>query len=91
MTLPATVVRILALTGPALLLPWSRGSKGESRRWKHLQLELMGDRVHLDRLAKAGNIGVALGKVSEGLVSIDIDRDDRAQEFFVSITLPASS
>jgi hypothetical protein len=41
----------------------------------------MDDRIHLHRLEKAGNIGVALGKVSDGLVSIDIDQDDRAQEF----------
>ena len=73
--------RILALTGPALLLPWPRGSKGAPRRWGHMQLALMDDRVHLSLLEKAGNIGVALGKVSGGLVSIDIDQDERVPEF----------
>jgi hypothetical protein len=80
-TLPPAIMRILALTGPALLLPWSKGSKGEPRRWKHLQLELMSDRVHRHRLATADNIGVVLGKVSDGLISIDIDRDELVGEF----------
>jgi hypothetical protein len=31
--------RILALVGPAVLLPWSTGSKGDRRKWKHLQLK----------------------------------------------------
>jgi len=88
-SLPATVAHILDLTGPALLLPWSKGSKGHPRRWKHLQLELMGDRVHLNRLSKAGNIGVALGKASGGLVSIDIDRDELVPEF-VALNPPLS-
>ncbi len=78
--LPA-LQRILALTGPALLLPWPRGRKGAPRRWGHMQLPLMDDRVHLSLLEKAGNIGVALGKVSGGLVSIDIDQDERVPEF----------
>lgn len=78
---PPPLQRILALTGPPLLLPWPRGSKGARRRWGHMQLPLMDDRVHLSLLEKAGNIGVALGKVSGGLVSIDIDHDDCAQEF----------
>jgi Bifunctional DNA primase/polymerase, N-terminal len=78
---PPPLQRILALTGPALLLPWPRGSKGAPRRWGHMQLALMDDRVHLSLLEKAGNIGVALGKVSDGLVSIDIDQDERVPEF----------
>jgi hypothetical protein len=73
--------RILALTGPALLLPWPRGTKGAPYRWGHMQLALMDNRVHLSLLEKAGNIGVALGKVSGGLVSIDIDEDERVPEF----------
>jgi hypothetical protein len=73
--------RILALTGPALLLPWKQGSKGDRRRWGHMPLALMDDRVHRSELEKAGNIGVALGKVSAGLISIDIDHDALVDPF----------
>jgi hypothetical protein len=63
------------LLGPALLLPWSAGSKGEPRKWKHFQLADMDDK-YLAKLEKTGNIGVALGRVSNGLVTIDLDCDD---------------
>jgi hypothetical protein len=64
------------LLGPAVLLPWPSGSKGERRKWKHLQLADTDDDGYLAGLEKAGNIGVALGAVSEGLVTIDLDCDD---------------
>jgi hypothetical protein len=64
---------LLELLGPAVLLPWPSGSKGDRRRWKHLELTDMDDGSHLAKLAKAGNIGVALGKVSNGLVTVDFD------------------
>ena len=69
------ISRILALLGPALLLPWSSGSKGDRRKWKHLQLTDMDEVSHRTKLERAGNIGVALGQVSNGLVTIDLDRD----------------
>jgi hypothetical protein len=63
------------LLGPAVLLPWRTGSKADRSKWKHFQLSDMAGENHLERLEKAGNIGVALGKVSEGLITIDIDDD----------------
>ena len=62
------IAHILGLLGPALLLPWSAGSKGERRKWKHLQLTDMDGVSHKTKLERAGNIGVALGQVSNGLV-----------------------
>jgi hypothetical protein len=63
------------LLGPAVLLPWPSGSKGDRRKWKHLQLTDMNDPSHLAKLERAGNIGVALGQVSNSLVTIDLDQD----------------
>src|SRR5262249_48757537 len=48
---------------------------------KHLQLSDMDKGSHLAKLAKAGNIGIALGKVSNGLVTIDLDRDSYVDAF----------
>ena len=72
------ISRILRLVGPALLLPWPAGSKGGPNKWKHLQLTDMDRDNHQTKLAKAGNIGVALGEVSNGLVTIDLDDDSYA-------------
>jgi len=72
---------ILGLVGPALLLPWPRGSKGGPSKWGHLQLSDMDNRSHLAKLAKAGNIGIALGRVSTGLVTIDLDEDNNVDAF----------
>jgi len=64
------------LLGEVVLLPWPSGSKGSRSKWKHLQLTDMDDNGYRARLEKAGNIGVALGLVSDGLVTIDLDCDD---------------
>jgi Bifunctional DNA primase/polymerase, N-terminal len=66
--------------GPAVLLPWPSGSKGDQRKWKHLQLTDM-DEEYLAKLEKAGNIGVVLGTVSNGLVTIDIDDNNHVEPF----------
>jgi Bifunctional DNA primase/polymerase, N-terminal len=66
---------LLGLLGPAVLLPWPSTSKGDRRKWKHLQLTDMTQAEYLTKLKKAGNIGVALGQVSNGLVTIDLDQD----------------
>jgi Bifunctional DNA primase/polymerase, N-terminal len=66
------ISHLLELLGPVVLLPWPSGSKGHRRKWKHLQLTDM-DADYFATLQKAGNIGVALGAVSNGLVTIDID------------------
>jgi hypothetical protein len=69
------IPHILALLGPAVLLPWPAGRKGSHRKWSHFQLTDMSAPSHLAELERAGNIGVALGKVSNGLVTIDIDNE----------------
>jgi hypothetical protein len=69
------VSHLCELLGPAVLLPWPSGSKGDHRKWKHLQLSDMNEVNHLATLERAGNIGVALGQVSNGLVTIDVDQD----------------
>ena len=57
------IKHLLELIGPAVLLPWPSGSKGGRKKWKQLQLADMNDDRHLKKLEKAGNIGVALGRV----------------------------
>jgi hypothetical protein len=78
MSTPVTTDRIShlrELLGPAVLLAWPARSKGDRRKWKHLQLTDMNDPSHLAKLERAGNVGVALGKVSNRLVTIDLDGD----------------
>src|SRR5215467_8041130 len=75
------VSRLGELLGPAVLLPWPSGSKGDFRRWKHLKLTDMNDSRHLAKLERAGNIGVALGQVSNGLVTVDLDQNSYVDAF----------
>jgi len=80
-TTSARIEHLRELLGaPAVLLPWSAGSKGGRRKWKHLQLTDMNE-DYVAKLEKAGNIGVALGAVSNGLVTIDIDNDSHVEAF----------
>ena len=79
------------LLGPAVLLPWPSGSKGDSRRWKHLQLADMDEVSHLAKLQRAGNIGVALGQVSNGLITIDFDQDSYVETFLTANLLLADT
>src|SRR4030095_7088400 len=51
------------------------------RKWGHRQLTDMEDTRYLAMLENAGNIGVALGKVSNGLVTIDLDEDNCVEPF----------
>src|SRR4029453_16065563 len=74
-TIQDRIEHLRELLGPAVLLPWPSRSKGARRKWKHLQLADMEDERHLASLRKAGNIGVALGHISNGLVTIDLDQD----------------
>ena len=55
------IAHILALIGPAVLLPWPARSKGDRRKWGHLQLTDMAETGYLAKLETAGNIGVVLG------------------------------
>ena len=68
------ISHLRGLLGPAVLLPWPTRSKGDRRKWKHLTLADM-DGDHLAKVEQAGNIGVALGKVSGALVTIDLDNE----------------
>jgi hypothetical protein len=78
---PAIIAKLQALMGfDVLLLHWSLGSKGTRRKWKHLTLDVMSDPTYLAQLA-TGNIGVAQGKVSNGLCSIDSDLDGQVDGF----------
>ena len=47
----------------------------------HIGQQHMQDPDHLDKLAKAGNIAVVLGKPSGGLVSLDFDDEGALKEF----------
>ena len=75
------IPQILGLLGPALLLPWPAGCKGTRKKWKHLQLTDMSAPTHLAELESAGNIGVALGRASNGLVTVDFDNEDYVEAF----------
>jgi hypothetical protein len=75
------ISHILSLLGPALLLPWPARCKGSQKKWKHLQLTDMSAPSHLEKLKRAGNIGVALGRASNGLVTIDFDDEDYVEPF----------
>src|SRR5215469_7538299 len=85
------VSRLGELLGPAVLLPWAPGSKGDSRRWKHLQLADMDDVSHQTKLQRAGNIGVALGQVSNGLITIDFDQDSYVETLLTANPLLADT
>jgi Bifunctional DNA primase/polymerase, N-terminal len=75
------ISHIISLLGPALLLAWPARCKGGRKKWKHLQLTDMSEASHLAKLEMAGNIGVALGKVSNGLVTIDFDHEKYIEPF----------
>jgi len=75
------VRRLLELLGSAVLLPWPAGSKGGKRKWKDRRLVDMNDPTYLAELETSGNIGVALGKRSNRLVTINIDYDHYVDVF----------
>jgi P4 family phage/plasmid primase-like protien len=64
-----------------VLLPVPIGKKGPiNEKWQETQLEQMDDDNYIAALRR-GNIGVGLGKVSNGLCAIDIDCDAAVQPF----------
>jgi hypothetical protein len=75
------ISHLLGLLGPAVLLPWPSRTKGDRRKWKHLQLGDMNEPSHVAKLERAHNIGVALGQVSNSLVTIDLDEDNYVAAF----------
>src|SRR5678809_1433194 len=70
----ARIARLREPIGPAVLLRWPSGSKGYPRQWKHLTAADMTE-GYLAKFNADCNVGVALGKVSGGLASIDFDED----------------
>src|SRR5262245_35785858 len=78
------------LLGPAVLLRWPSGSKGSSRKWKHLSLADMTE-SYFAKFDDYCNVGVALGKVSDNLVSIDFDDDLHADAFLQANPLLANT
>ena len=78
------------LGNDVLMLHWPLGSKGTKKRWKHLGAAAMADPKHLAEL-ESGNIGIALGEVSNWLCSIDLDTDEWMTRFLeVNPSLAAS-
>ena len=80
---PDRVSHVRELLDPAVLLRWPSGSKGGPRKWKHLRLPDMTE-GYLAKLGKNCNIGVALGQVSNGLVTIDLDDDTYVNAFLAA-------
>jgi hypothetical protein len=66
-----------------MLLRWPLGSKGYPRKWKHLRMTDMTD-AYLAKFDGECNVGVALGEVSNGLVTIDLDADIYANSFLAA-------
>ena len=78
----ATIPHLRSLLGAqVLLIPVRKGTKRPSIQWGHLTAADMSDPKYLFKLNRARNIGVALGRVSGGLCSIDIDADDCVEQF----------
>jgi len=76
------VVDILALTGHAILLPIPRGTKRPTDTgWQTFGETQMRDPEYLARLNNGSNVGVLLGKPSNGLCSIDLDDEQWIEPF----------
>jgi len=81
-TPPDPVTHLRQLLGErAVLIPIKRGEKRPTEKgWQATTIEKMSEVQHLEQL-RNGNIGVLLGKPSDGLCSIDIDDDTDAERF----------
>ena len=78
---PDHVVRIRDQLGPCVLLKVPIGEKGPRiRGWQRLRQTDMTPE-YLASLNHGQNIGVLLGAASEGLCTIDVDDDDRLEDF----------
>ena len=65
----------------AVLIPCRFKSKRPQGAWKHIGQQHMQDPDYLDKLAKAGNIAVVLGKPSGDLISLEFDDEGALKEF----------
>src|ERR1035441_1260256 len=86
MSLPPTKQRenpVLALgtffSVPVVFLKLASRSKMPVGKWRHLRVEDM-TATYKSKL-EGGNIGVALGDVSNGICAIDIDNDKHVEPF----------
>lgn len=80
MNLPSiSVAQLQSLFAPCVFLKWPSGVKGDKRKWKHLTLGDMTPEYLTDLLD--GNVGIALGRVSHGLCTIDLDEDELVKPF----------
>src|SRR5690348_11766682 len=77
------VAELQTLLGPtAVFINWPLGEKGlKGVRWGHLRLPHMTP-DYLKRLT--GNIGVALGKPSDGLCAVDLDHEPIVAPFLAA-------
>lgn len=76
---------IIALTGPAVLLPIPHGTKRPvDTSWQTFGDAQMRDPAYQARLNSEGNVGVLLGKASNGLCTVDLD-DEKWIEPFLAV------
>ncbi len=76
------VPQLISIFGPkALFLAWPDRSKGAKQKWGHLTIAEMIRPSYLRKLDTTGNIGLALGAVSDRLCAIDLDREDLRVSF----------
>lgn len=76
---PLNLDQLQSVFGPCVFLKWPLGVKGDKRKWKHLTLADMTPEYLAGLLD--GNVGIALGQVSNGLCAIDLDDDDLVKPF----------
>ncbi len=82
MTAGTDIAEILNRIGPAVLLPVSRGRKGpDFDGWQNVSLARMQDPEYLAKFNNGGNVGVLLGKPSDGLCTIDLDANEWIDPF----------
>ena len=75
------IARIQSQLGPCVLLTIPRGEKGPRvPKWQQLTMADMTP-AYLAGLNHGQNIGVVLGTASERLCTIDVDNDNRLEEF----------
>jgi len=82
MNIPPAIAILQQLLGPCVLLKWPLKKKWSRRLWRHLTLAHMTPE-YLARLTRC-NVGVSLGRASDGLCAIDLDRDDLIRLFLAA-------
>lgn len=76
------IKEIQELLDPAVLLQVQRGEKRPLLDgWQNFTLQKMSDPQYLASLNHGSNIGIVLGKNSQGLCTIDLDRDEIVEPF----------